>query len=415
MKRRSLQIFYGWVVLACVSVVLLLTYGVQYSFGVFFTTMLQDLGWSRASLAGAFSLYSLVYIGLSIYSGRLTDRIGPRWVIAIGGLCLGSGMILVSLIQNPWQLYLFYGCLAGIGMSVAYVPCNATVVKWFRRRRGLAVGIAGSGASLGIAGFPPVSEALIARFGWRRTYLLFGIAVLIALNVLAFFIVRDPEVLGLQPDGDLEPAADVTPAGAVVETSWELREAVQTGAFWMLAGIMVLSLFTIPSVYVHLPQYARDLQVQVPGSVFLMLVGLCALVGNLALGRLSDLLGRRQALLLSLIVGMLALGGLTVAQGATALYIAAAGFGLYYGTYASLFPAVMADFFGRLHAGALVGLSFTMGSITSAIGPLAMGWVADRTGHYALAFLCCTFVNSLGIILLALACPPAHRSRTTEA
>jgi MFS transporter, OFA family, oxalate/formate antiporter len=211
MKRRSLQIFYGWVVLACVSVVLLLTYGVQYSFGVFFTTMLQDLGWSRASLAGAFSLYSLVYIGLSIYSGRLTDRIGPRWVIAMGGLCLGSGMILVSLIQNPWQLYLFYGCLAGIGMSVAYVPCNATVVKWFRRRRGLAVGIAGSGASLGIAGFPPVSEALIARFGWRQTYLLFGIAVLIALNMLAFFIVRDPEVLGLQPDGDREPAADVTP------------------------------------------------------------------------------------------------------------------------------------------------------------------------------------------------------------
>jgi sugar phosphate permease len=119
MKRCSLQIFYGWVVLACVSLVLLLTYGVQYSFGVFFAMMLQDLGWSRASLAGALSLYSLVYIGLSFYSGRLTDRIGSRWVIALGGLCLGSGMILVSLIQTPWQLYLFYGCLAGVGMSVA--------------------------------------------------------------------------------------------------------------------------------------------------------------------------------------------------------------------------------------------------------------------------------------------------------
>src|SRR5215510_545203 len=198
MKRHSRQIFYGWVVLASVSVVMLLTYGVQYSFGIFFTAMLQDLGWSRASLAAAFSLYSLLYIVLSFYSGRLTDRIGPRWVIALGGLCVGSGMILVSLIQTPWQLYLFYGCLAGIGMSVAYVPCNATVVKWFRRRRGLAVGIAGSGASLGIAGFPPVSEALIARFGWRQTYLLFGVAVLVVLNVMASFAVRDPEVLGLQ-------------------------------------------------------------------------------------------------------------------------------------------------------------------------------------------------------------------------
>lgn len=66
---------------------------------------------------------------------------------------------------------------------------------------------------------------------------------------------------------------------------------------------MILSLFTIPSVYVHLPQYASDLQVQVPRSVFLLVVGLCALVGHLTLGRLSDLVGRRQALLISLIVG----------------------------------------------------------------------------------------------------------------
>jgi MFS family permease len=104
-----------------------------------------------------------------------------------------------------------------------------------------------------------------------------------------------------------------------------------------------------------------------------------------------------------------------VAAGASALYMGSAGFGLYYGTYASLLPAVMGDFFGRLHAGALTRLSFALGSITSAIGPFAMGWVADRTGHYAFAFLCSTFVNSLGIILLALARPPARPSRATEA
>ena len=114
-----------------------------------------------------------------------------------------------------------------------------------------------------------------------------------------------------------------------VEPSWALREAIHTGAFWMLAGVMILSLFTIPSVYVHLPQYTRDLRVQIPRSVFLMLVGLCALIGNLTLVRLSDLLGRRPALLLSLTVGTLALGSLTVARGVTALYIASAAFGLY--------------------------------------------------------------------------------------
>ena len=118
------RVFYGWVVLACVSTVLLLTYGVQYAFGVFFTTMLPDLGWSRAGLAGAFSLYSLVYIGLSSASGHFTDRLGPRWVMSLGGCCLGSGLILVSQIQAPWQLYLFYGGLSLYVANTAMVTCN---------------------------------------------------------------------------------------------------------------------------------------------------------------------------------------------------------------------------------------------------------------------------------------------------
>ena len=146
------RVFYGWIVLTCVSTILLVTYGVQYSFGVFFPPMLHDLGWSRASLAGAFSLYSLVYIGLSVASGHLTDRLGPRWIIALGGGCLGSGLLLVSRIQAPWQLYLCYGGLAGVGMSAAYVPCTATAVKWFQRRRGLAVRL---GGARGLAVHPP--------------------------------------------------------------------------------------------------------------------------------------------------------------------------------------------------------------------------------------------------------------------
>jgi MFS family permease len=405
------------VVLACTSAVLWLTYGVQYSFGVFFPAMLQDLGWSRARLAGAFSLYSLVYIGLSFCTGRLTDRVGPRWVIALGGLFLGSGMILVSMLRRPWQLYLFYGIISGIGMSAAYVPCNATVVKWFIRRRGLAIGIAGSGASLGIAVFPPMSEALIERFGWRDSYLVFGIAVLVVLNVLAPFVVRDPEGLALAPDGDADAglAAYTSSRGKGVETSWEFREALHTRAFWMVASVIILSLFTIPSVYVHLAQYAQDLQIRVPRSTFLMMVGLCALAGNLVLGRLSDVLGRHLTFLLSLSVGALALAIFTGARGAAALYLASAGFGWYYGTFASLFPAVVSDFFGRLHAGALTGLSFAMGSVTSAIAPAVMGWVADRTGHYASAFLCCTLINSLVVVLFALATPPCRDSRTTMA
>jgi MFS family permease len=110
-----------------------------------------------------------------------------------------------------------------------------------------------------------------------------------------------------------------------------------------------------------------------------------ALLGNLLLGRLSDTIGRHGALVGSLALGTLAYGGFTMANGAVTLYRAAAAFGFYYGTFASLYPAVVGDYFGRLHAGTLTGFGFAMGSLPSAIGPVAMGLIADRTAMAAIA------------------------------
>jgi MFS family permease len=168
----------------------------------------------------------------------------------------------------------------------------------------------------------------------------------------------------------------------------------------------MLSLLTIPSAYVHLPQHARDLRLDVPRSTFIMIVGLSALLGNLLLGRLSDILGRRGALLLSSAVGVVAFAGFTLAESAPELYLASAAFGLHYGSFASLFPAVVGDFFGRLHAGSLAGFSFALGGLSAAIGPVATGLIADRAGQYFVAFLGAAVVNLVGLALLALARPP---------
>jgi MFS transporter, OFA family, oxalate/formate antiporter len=162
---------------------------------------------------------------------------------------------------------------------------------------------------------------------------------------------------------------------------------------------MMLSVLTIPAVYVHLPQYARDLQVQAPRARFVMLVGLWSLIGNVLLAWYADRLGRSRSFGLALVLGVLALGGFAAARGLPALTAASIGFGLYYGTFASLFPAVMSDVFGRRYAGTLTGFSFALGSLTSAIGPVLMGFVADQTGHYRLAFLGGAMVNSLAVFL----------------
>jgi len=137
--------FYGWVVVGAAFFVLFMAYGSQFSFGVFFSALLEEFGWSRAALSGAFSLYAFAYSGFALVSGGLTDRWGPRAVIAIGGVLLGAGWIAMSFTTALWHPYVFYGAVAALGMSTAYVPCGATVTRWFSGRRGLAAGLASAG------------------------------------------------------------------------------------------------------------------------------------------------------------------------------------------------------------------------------------------------------------------------------
>ena len=167
-------LFYGWIVTGCAFVVLFLTYGVQYSFGIFVPVMVDELGWQRASLGGAFSFYTVVYTTFSLLSGKLTDSLGPRRVVGLGGVLLGIGIMATSQMSSQWQLFFWYGIVAALGMSTAYIPCNVTVVRWFQRKRGLALGVASCGASCGILAVPVFTSLLINLTDWRTAMLTLG-------------------------------------------------------------------------------------------------------------------------------------------------------------------------------------------------------------------------------------------------
>src|SRR5262245_10714711 len=177
-----MPLHYGWVVVAAGFAVMFLTYGVQYSFGLFFAALTTEFGWSRAALAGVFSLYAGTYSFTGLISGRLTDRWGPRRVVALGGLLLGLGAS--STVRSLAPLYATY-FVAGLGMSTAYVPCNSTAVRWFAARRGTAVGLVMAGAGVGVLVCPRLVALLIERAGWRGAYLTLGIVLALALAALS--------------------------------------------------------------------------------------------------------------------------------------------------------------------------------------------------------------------------------------
>lgn len=395
--------FRGWTIVGGAFLVLFFAYGAQYSFGVFFSALLEEFRWSRASLAGAFSLYAALYCVVGFPAGRLSDRWGPRVVIAAGGLFLGAALAGMSLVSELWQPYVLYGGVAALGMGTAYVPCNTTVVKWFVRRRGLAAGLASSGASMGTFALPPLAQVLVAALGWRTAYLVFGAAIFVVLNLVARVMRRDPESVGLQPDGAPAPAA-VEPA----ERGWPLGRAVRSRAFWMLGAAFSVTWIPVFVPLVHLVPFARDLGYSaLTGAWVVSTLGIGAVVGRLAMGLVSDRIGRKPTVGIAMALQALGfLGFLLAGRGVLLLFGDALVFGYSYGAISTLFPAIVGDFFGRGQAGAIVGFIFALAGAMAGWGPLVAGALYDATGGYDLTWIVAAALNVLAVALLALSRPP---------
>lgn len=396
--------FHGWWIVAGAFSVLFVAYGIQYSFGVFFAALRAEFAWSRASLSGAFSLYAFLYCVVGFLAGRLTDRWGPRVVIATGGLVLGGALMSLAAVSSLWQVYLLYGGVAALGMGSAYVPCNSTVAKWFVRRRGLAAGLASAGGSAGTFVLPPVAMLLVATAGWRVAYVVFGAALAILLNLLARLMRRDPESVGQFPDG----ASGPLPPAAEPRQGWRLATATRTPAFWLLGAAFTATWIPVFIPVVHLVAFSQDLGFSAAvGASAMSLVGAGGLTGRLALGPVSDRVGRKRTVALGMALQTVAFAALAAVNGRASLYAAAFLFGFSYGAVSALFAAMVADFFGRDQTGGLVGLLFAIAGSMGAWGPLGAGAIHDATGRYTLAFILAGALNVVALGLLMLARPPA--------
>jgi MFS family permease len=403
--------FYGWLIVAACFGILLLAYGIQFSYGVFLPAVAAETGWDRTSLSLAFSIYVFVYSILGAASGWCTDRFGPRLVIGAGALLLGGGLLLTSRVDALWQLYLSLGLIAALGMSAIYVPCNATVVRWFVWRRGLALGIASSGHGFGNLLIPPLAAVLMAGYGWRATYALLALAGGILILLCALVMVRDPERLGLHADGiapavtpKRTPAEHVAPSAQPSrEIVWTLASARRTAALWLVVAVFTMTFLVIFLPMVHLVPFALDLGVApVRASLAVGMIGAGSLVGRLLSGAVSDRLGHQLTLGIALVLQALAFSGFWASTDAGLLFPSALLFGLATGGTSTLFPAIVGDFFGRLSVGAIFGFVWAIAASAAAFGPLIAGYLYDLTGSYADAFALSAALNLVAAFLVLL-------------
>ncbi len=173
--------FYGYKIVGAGFAVQAVCIGAMFTYGVFFKEFEAEFGWSRAMVSGASSLAFLIMGTFGVLMGRLNDRIGPKRLIVVTAISFGIGYLLMSFMHAPWHLYLFYGLFVGIGLSTHDVVTLSTVARWFIKRRGLMTGIVKVGTGAGQLLVPLAATALIAAYGWRTSYLIMGVTVMLAL------------------------------------------------------------------------------------------------------------------------------------------------------------------------------------------------------------------------------------------
>jgi MFS family permease len=415
-----LPFFYGWVLVAVAFVTMAVGVNARTAFSLLYPPILSEFGWDRGLTAGIFSFGFLLSALITPFVGRLIDRRGPRLVVETGIVAMGAGLLLATLARAPWQLYLTLGAMCGAGVNCfTYVTHSTYLPHWFVRRRGLAISIAFSGVGAGSITILPWLQARITSGGWRDGCWMLGILVLALLGPLNLLLKRRPEDIGLEPDGARSAGAAQAHAANIVDPAWAavdwtLGRALRTRRFWWLACGYFGSLFAWYAIQVHQTKYLTEIGFSPADAAWALgLVSLVAVPGQIALGHLSDRVGREWVwgmanggfvlcgLALILLAGhptMALLWAMVVAQGTL-------GYGL-----TSVMGPIPAEIFAGRHAGGIFGMVMLSGILGGAAGPWVAGLLHDLTGSYAAAFWICIGLNVVSMLAIWRAAPRKVRA-----
>jgi MFS family permease len=417
-----LPFFYGWVLVAVAFVTMGVGVNARTGFSLLFPPMLAEFGWDRGMTAGAFSFGFIVSAVLSPSLGRLMDRRGPRVVMEMGVLLMAGGLMLATLVRQPWQLYATIGVMVGGGsVCLGYIGQALFLPYWFVRRRGFAISLAYSGVGVGSIVILPWLQTVIGAAGWRAACWTMGLLVLVILLPINLLLRSRPQDMGLEPDGDRAASASAPDrrAANVVDArwaavDWTLARAARTARFWWIALGYFCGLFAWYAVQVHQTKYLIEIGFSPTYAAWALgFVSLVAIPGQIALGHLSDRIGREWiwtvgslgfaicyfALILMEHAPTLALVWLMViSQGAL-------GYGL-----TSVVSAIPAEIFQGRHFGAIFGTLMLSAIAGGAVGPWAAGALHDVTGSYRLLFWMAIGCSLLSAVAIWMAAPRKVRA-----
>ena len=419
---RRLPVYYGWVVFAVAN---LPSFGARpvasvAVLSVFVIPMTEEFGWSRGLFSGAVSLGAVFGLLMSPYAGRLIDRYGSGVILSGCSAIVGACALLLAFVSQAWSFYAIYVPGRAVFSSPLELGTTTAISNWFIRRRPMALAWFGAVQGVGLGLLPLAAAMFIDSFGWRTAWVSIGVFT-VATGVLPplLLMARRPEDMGLEPDlGGEETrartAANASPR-AVQSSDWRnpdytVREALRTPAFWILALFSMVGFMAQAGVSLHQTAHFVDAGVSHGQAA---LVATSFALGQIPGGMIWSVVGRRIPVRLMLAISATWLTGGVFGIG----FSDQLGWGIFYGFLFgsgvgglhTLLRLAWADYYGRVHLGAIRGLTLPAQIGGQAIGPVVSGFMYDASGGYRAPFVIFGAAVGLAALLVLAAVPPSRR------
>jgi MFS family permease len=424
LRIRRPRYFYGWNIVGA-SFLAHLSYAEHFSgtLGLFVKPLQEEFGWSRTGIGAVQTIGRLVEAVVAPLIGPVVDRYGPRLLMPLGALIVGSAMLAVTQATNLWQFYLFRGLVLAIGFTLmGNLVLNVAINNWFVVKRGRAIATAAVGNQVSNVLLVPLTVYILANYNWRLMFVIFAVVTWVVVLVpSAILMRRRPEDMGLHPDGielgneppsTLDHANETTDEGLsrAREPVWTRKEAILTPAFWLISLSFAVSSLAFQGVNISLPSYMQDLEygsAMVAGVITFraVLMGLTLP----AIGFLAEHAHKPWVRAFPFCLQASAAGLFLFAAEPMLLWLAAALYGIGFGGFQVMQEVIWANAFGRYTLGTVRSIGYLTTFGFGAAGPLFMMGAFDLLGSYRPAFALFIVLFLLAAALIWMLKPPTAR------
>jgi len=419
-EQENSGMFYGnWITLLMMYVLFFAAGMGFYTFQVFVPRLVEAFGWSMTQTVGAAAVWAVIY-GLSgFFVGGWIQRFGAKTVILTGSIAVATLFFLTSFITQLWHLYALMAFMGVAAAATTLVPAQTVITLWFNAKRGRNMGLAMMGIGLGGLALSPLAAWVIQEVGWRNTYRLQALALLVFIvPPVLMFLKNRPSDIGEVPDGN---AAAVIGAAGHAPTGVPAKRAIRSTSFWLLFFTYLTQLFVMSAINTNTTAFAEGVGfTAVVAPLFMAVAVGISVPGRFFFGWVTDrispqLLMASAGLMLALscialVVFVIRLEWIT----AVPIWLFGITQGLGIAGSTVVLPILVGRCFGDLEFGKIQGLvmaGFAVGVIFG--GPTAAR-IFDTTGSYEMAWIVCTIVGIVSAALALMIRPKALHSEFTS-